>query len=1642
MALCSFRTVIPNYAKFLISVIALLFSFNGYSAKTELPMNISSPLAAHYHLVDGFEEPLVATIATTKEEDLALKQAITNYQKRALPENVSAFNEFIKNYPKSGWNVSILTNLGLIYYHHGYFSKAIEAWEQAWQIEKNQPTDNPIAKMMADRAIGELARMHARLGHAPQLESFFQDIGDRPVTGPATESLAGAREGLWSMLNNPGVAYLCGPMALKNLLLIGGASPVDIAFIDQVRSGPQGMTLAEVSELANKAKLPYSLIFREADQPIPIPSIVHWKVNHFAAIVAEIDGRLQIKDPTFGNDLWITRAAFETESSGYFLIPEQTDTVPSWRQVSIEEASHVRGMGNTGNNDPTATKPDDIKTKPDCNNMGMCGYNIHEMVVSLNLTDTPVGYAPPIGPAAYVTLTYNQREANQPAVFSWFNIGPKWTLNWLSYIQDNPSVPSANVMRYVAGGGSVNYTGYNITTGAYAPERADASMLVRTSTDPIIYERRLANGAREIYAHANGAKASPRRIFLTQVIDSAGNDVTLTYDDQLRLTALVDATGRSTTFTYGMSTHPLLITEITDPFGRSAFIEYDDSGRLIRIIDVMGLASEFTYDASSLIDSLTTPYGTTRFAFGGTGNFRWLNVTDPLGQTERVEYRHTAPGISYSEPSQAIPQGMQTFNAYLNYRNSFYWDKHAYKIAAGDYTKARMRHWTHLATSTNFTANTLESTKNPLENRVWFNYPGQSTSSSGTAFSGNFDKPNRVGRVLDDGTTQLTQFEYNSLGQVIRTIDPVGRETQFEYDINQIDLLKIKQKTSVSDYSIIAEFTYNDQHLPLTYLDASGQTTTYSYNSFGLPSQVTDALGQTTSFEYDGFGYLNRIINPNNQTTTSFTYDNYGRIATQTDSEGYTLTYNYDNFDRVIQITYPDGTTTEYSYDKLDLVATTDRLGRTTSFSYDANRRMTSMTDPLGQVTHYSYYENGVLKSITDAEGNITYWNIDIQNRPMAKFYADNSVEKYTYEAKSGRLKAITDALGQMKQYGYAKDNRIADLSYLNSQQSMANVSFSYDQFFPRRVAMIDGNGTTQFHYGTVGSLGALKLIKEDGPYTNDDITYQYDALGRMASRKVNTATESFTYDRLDRVKTRINPLGTFNFGYLGQTNQILGQQSGNVGTNWSYETNSNDRRLQTITNSGIARSFQYTTTPENQISSLTELVSGAPQKIWNYVYDNNDRLTRSHSSTGIAYNYDYDAADNLISINGAPASYNSANQLVSFNGTTFVYDANGNLIEDDTRTYQWDAENRLLSIGYKSQPGKTTSFRYDGMGRRLAIIESNGIATNETRYLWCGDSLCQARTSEDVVTRHYYPEGVAIPQGGTLLYYGKDHLGSVRDVLVAQNGSKVASYDYDPYGNHIASSGRISVDFRYAGMFYHQTSGLYLTNFRAYDPKTARWLSRDPIGEVGGLNLYGYVDGNPVNEIDLYGLKKWNPYKLKKKKDQLISSIAQNIKNYPKNIIKKESTKVIIGTQGGYLLPDDVYDSIFSIAWSLRVDCAKGLGLGCVWGLGNETGKAVHNLTVGYYDITYENDGCTTKGLGGWAGKTDSILDNYPAIENIANGIIDSRNTISNSISNFENSISNFMSSVPQNQNSSTFHYNFPTRVSPYTWGELMFVP
>ena len=484
----------------------------------------------------------------------------------------------------------------------------------------------------------------------------------------------------------------------------------------------------------------------------------------------------------------------------------------------------------------------------------------------------------------------------------------------------------------------------------------------------------------------------------------------------------------------------------------------------------------------------------------------------------------------------------------------------------------------------------------------------------------------------------------------------------------------------------------------------------------------------------------------------------------------------------------------------------------------------------------FGYNGQSELTSLTDAKSNVTEWAYDVEGRVAQKTYADTSTLTYTYENTTSRLASVLDALGQTKQYSYAVDDRLVGIGYLNAVNPTPNVAFSYDPYFPRLASMTDGTGPSQYTYYPVGSLGALQLEQESSALPSSSIEYSYDELSRLTSRMVaSQGAETFSYDAIGRLTGHGSDLGAFTLGYLGQTGQVTARELANstLATTWSYLPNSGDRRLAQISNVGLSAgqhsTFDYTTTPENFITAITETSDAAPV---------------------------YPAAGTQT------ASYNSLNQLTDLDAQGLTWDADGNLLSDGQRSYSWDAENRLIGIAYPGEPGKATSFGYDGFGRRTSIISTpaSGGSSVTNSYIWCGSSICQARDASDAVTREYLAEGEFVPGSSPqTYYYGIDQIGSVRRVFASTTSAP--TYGYDPYGVPLQTSVPLT-DFTFARMFHNGDSGLDLTLFRAYDPVAGRWLSRDPIGETAGVavNLYTYVTGNPLSLVDVLGLQCITP--------------------------------------------------------------------------------------------------------------------------------------------------------------------------------------
>jgi RHS repeat-associated protein len=201
-------------------------------------------------------------------------------------------------------------------------------------------------------------------------------------------------------------------------------------------------------------------------------------------------------------------------------------------------------------------------------------------------------------------------------------------------------------------------------------------------------------------------------------------------------------------------------------------------------------------------------------------------------------------------------------------------------------------------------------------------------------------------------------------------------------------------------------------------------------------------------------------------------------------------------------------------------------------------------------------------------------------------------------------------------------------------------------------------------------------------------------------------------------------------------------------------------------------------------------------------------------------------------------------------------YDASGALIRKQNRanaadatTYGWDTRGRLVSL---SAPGLEASFRYDPLGRR----SERRVNGQSTRYVYDGaQAIGEIREgqSSTLLTSLSIDEMLARYSAQGARSFLTDALGSVI-ALTREDQSVLTSYAYSPYGQSQTSGAEEGNASLYTAR-ENDGTGLYYYRARYYDAVLKRFVSEDPIGLAGGVNVFGYVDGRPTSLRDPEGL-------------------------------------------------------------------------------------------------------------------------------------------------------------------------------------------
>lgn len=500
----------------------------------------------------------------------------------------------------------------------------------------------------------------------------------------------------------------------------------------------------------------------------------------------------------------------------------------------------------------------------------------------------------------------------------------------------------------------------------------------------------------------------------------------------------------------------------------------------------------------------------------------------------------------------------------------------------------------------------------------------------------------------------------------------------------------------------------------------------------------------------------------------------------------------------------------------------TNALGQATAFAYDALGRVMTQRDPNGALT---FIERDAMDRVTDtvdAIGEVSSLEYDANGNRTA-IALPRGVIRYTYDDLD-RMVTRKDALNQVESWTYDAMDR--PKSHTDRRQLIT--SFDYDV------------------------LGRLSLTTyADG----STITPSYDAGDRVLSL-VDTASGnlSWDYDDFDRVVEAASPQGTITYAYDLLDRRVSMGAPGQPLVEYRYDAA--DRLNRILSGMEIVQ-FDHDDAGRLKGVTLPNAVQGG------YAYDAADRLTglawsKSDGASLGTIGYAYDGMGRIASQVGTLASqaltpmragstFDDNNRMTQSGALTQVFDGTGNLISGGGRTYQWNSRNELESI---KQGGTTIAFfGYDALGRRNIKTE-NGVTT---QYLYDGLEAVQEHSSAGTTPILLGPgidQRIAQGAGADRRYFVTDHLGSTR-ILTNSSGVAVGQYAYDAYGSSAATE---YISYGYTGREADE-SGLYFYRARYYDPKQGRFISEDPIGLAGGLNMYAYVEGDPINATDPLGL-------------------------------------------------------------------------------------------------------------------------------------------------------------------------------------------
>jgi RHS repeat-associated protein len=720
-----------------------------------------------------------------------------------------------------------------------------------------------------------------------------------------------------------------------------------------------------------------------------------------------------------------------------------------------------------------------------------------------------------------------------------------------------------------------------------------------------------------------------------------------------------------------------------------------------------------------------------------------------------------------------------------------------------------------------------------------------------------------------NGAGEGWQYWYDARGRQIRTMDPCQQVTAYEWEGDNL-------------VAIVGP----DRH-----------ATRFAYDATGALTSVEYPWGERYFFEYDARGRVVGVTG-NLGRIASYEYDGQSNVIADTDALGARTTYRYDGMGRPIARRDALGRDMHATYDaagqRLSLTASD---GAKTTFAYDAAGNVSRVVDALGRSTRYVYAGLQALSEVVGPDGRS--WKIEQTKEERVRRIVNALGEEYLFERDlAGRVVVEKTFDGRAMRYVRDGAGRVARIAYPDATER----SFAYDRA-GRLVQDATSDDTRRFARDPLGRMTAAVL---EGQGSRDETRFERDAFGRLIGETRGDRRIRYEVDTLGRRTLRVLPNGaTTRYAYdaadaitavdhdgyrVDFQRDALGREiarSAGAALHIASKYDQGDRLVEQRATSPGADGSVPRVLAERRWSydrvGRVERIDDARWGSTTYAYDLVDQLLEAKRGTRREA-FSYDGAGSIVAalqeLEGVRQATDTelapGNVLLRAGKTRYAYDKRGRRIAKvtaeepgaaQTTEYAWDGRDLLRSATLAD--GTRAAITYDALGRRVRkeTLPNGAGRPRVTDYVWDGNTLAMQMDSEEGLRAFVHTPGTFVPllqqERGEVLAYVVDQVGTPKELLT-RDGRVAWSVAHSAWGSVLdehaerprqaGAAGEIRSPFRLLGQIADDELDLHFTLYRIFDPAIGRWLSSDPIGIDGGLNLYAF-DGAPSLVVDPWGL-------------------------------------------------------------------------------------------------------------------------------------------------------------------------------------------